>query len=210
MSMQIPLVIALWEHAGFVGRRRVVVANTPNLVLQGFNDIVSAVGVHPGPDYAAWKAAHGGKEPTVGLYEHVNYGGAVLTLTAGAYANIHRLFNFGDVISSVAINPALPMAAAITPIPLVVEIFEHANFDGRRAAIVEDVPNVPAYLGWEFNDLVTAVRVKPGPNYTPGVKAQLFRDVGFLGGSIQLDPGDFPNIGASHGFNDVVSSIKVR
>ena len=116
MPIQIPLVVALWEHAGFGGRKRLLVEDTPNLILQAFNDTASAIGVHPGPDYAAWKAAHGGKEPTVGFYEHVNYGGAVLILTTGAYANIHLLFNFGDQISSVRFNPTPPGAGTISPI----------------------------------------------------------------------------------------------
>ena len=139
----IPLVIALWEHAGFGGRKRLMVEDTPNLVLQVFNDKAPAVGVHPGPDYAAWKNAHGRKETTVGLYEHVNYGDAVLLLTTGAYANIHLLFNFGDVISSVRFNPTPPGAGTIAPIPLIVELYEHANFTGNRLVVVEDAADIP-------------------------------------------------------------------
>jgi hypothetical protein len=142
-----------------------------------------------------------------GLYEHANYGGAALILTAGAYANIHLLFNFGDVVSSVRINPAQSAAGTISPIPLVVELYEHASFNGNRLVIVENAVNIPSSFGSEFNDVTTAVRVKAGPNFTAGKKAELFRDVNFAGGSIQLAPGDYPNIGASHGFNDVVSSV---
>lgn len=49
-----------------------------------------------------------------------------------------------------------------------------------------------------------------GPSYEPGMKIRLFRDVNYMGGEVALDPGDYPNIGVSHGFNDVVSSVKVR
>lgn len=45
----IPLVVALWEHANFHGRKRLLVADTPSLVNQVFNDKTSAVGVHRGP-----------------------------------------------------------------------------------------------------------------------------------------------------------------
>ena len=210
MAMQIPLVVALWEHAGFGGRKRVIVENTPSLVLQAFNDKVSAIGVHRGPDYDAWKNAHGKQEPTVGFYQHINYGGAVLILPAGEYGNIHLLYNFGDVISSVKFNVTPPQTHPIQPIPLVVELYESVNYSGRRAVMVQDVPNIISYLGSEFNDITTSVRVKKGPNYTAGIKAELYRDVNYMGGSIQLDPGDYPNIGVSHGFNDVVSGIRFK
>src|SRR5262249_30826046 len=186
-----------------------IVENTTNLLLQAFNDKTSAIGVHPGPDYAAWKTAHGGREPTVGLYEDINFGGAALILTNGAYANIHLLYNFGDQISSVRFNPPSGSAGTISPIPLVVELYENANFTGNRLVVVEDSANVILDFGSEFNDVVTSVRVKQGPNYAPGKQAQLFRDITYLGGKIDLPPGDYPDIGASHGFNDVVSSVKV-
>ena len=207
--MQIPVVVALWQHVGFGGYRRLLVEDTTNLVLQAFNDKVSAIGIHRGPDYDAWKKAHGGKEPTVGFYEHINYGGRALILTAGAYANIHSLFKFGDVISSVKFNPPFPAAPIIQPIPLAVEVYEHANFKGKQAVIVENVPHLINYLGPEFNDIITSVKVKKGPNYTTGKKAQLFQHVQYKGKSIELDIGEYPNIGKSHNFNDVVSSIKV-
>jgi len=206
----IPLVVALWENTNFGGRKRLLVDDTPILSLLAFNDTTSAVGVHPGPDYAAWKAAHGGKEPTVGLYENVNFGGAALILTTGAYASIHRLFNFGDAVSSVRFNPPPPSAAAITPIPLIVELFQHDNFNGNRLVVVEDSASLSGDFGSEFNDVVTSVRVTSGPNFVAGKVAQLFRDANFGGGKIDLPPGSYPNIGASHGFNDAVSSIKVR
>jgi Beta/Gamma crystallin len=207
--MSIPLVLVLWEHPGFGGRRRTFVGDTVNLATDGFNDTASAVGVHPGPGYAAWKAANGGAEPTVTLYEHAGYGGAALTLKAGAYANIHMLFNFGDAVSSLRFNAPAAAAPTISPIRLVVELFEHANFTGRRAVIVENVSNVIAYLGSDWNDIVSSARVTAGPNFTAGNAALLFRDANYLGGSISLPPGNYPNIGASHAFNDVVSSVQV-
>jgi hypothetical protein len=91
-----------------------------------------------------------------------------------------------------------------------VELFADANFTGNRIVVVEDSSNVISDFGSEFNDVVTSVRVKQGPSFAPGKQAQLFRDVDFLGGKIDLPPGEYPNIGTSHGFNDVVSSIKVR
>jgi hypothetical protein len=213
----IPLVVALWEHVAFGGRHRLVVADTPWLGYQDFNDLTSSVGVHPGPDYEQWKAQHGGEEPTVQLYQDVNYGGAALVLTTGSYSSIHLLYNFGDVISSVRM-PAGPDAGAqhspvpanpIAPIPLVVTIWKDIKFNGSHAVIVENMPWIGGYLGNDWNDVISAVRVEPGPNYN-GERARLFRDAGWLGGSIDLDVGDYPNIGQSHGFNDVTSSVQVR
>src|SRR5262245_17714950 len=119
----IPLVVALWEHTGYVGRKRLMVADTPDLTRYVFNDKTSAIGIHPGPDYGAWKAANGGREPTVGFYEHVNYGGASLVLTTGGYSNIHLPHGFGDVISSVRFNPPPVVAHPISPLPLIVELY---------------------------------------------------------------------------------------
>jgi hypothetical protein len=78
--MAIPLVLVLWENANFGGCRRSLVSDTPDLGGQGFNDVTSSVGVHPGPDYFTYKNAHGGAEPTVTLYEDIGYGGAALEL----------------------------------------------------------------------------------------------------------------------------------
>jgi hypothetical protein len=208
--MSVPLVVALWENQGFSGRKRLFVEDARDLNFFGFTDKTSAIGVHPGPDYVAWKAAHPGKEPTVGFYEHPNYGGAVLILTTGAYANIHNLYNFGDIISSVRFNPTPPTAGTIAPIPVIVELYKDANFIGQRIVIVENSVNLVGDFGSDWNDVTTSVKVKPGPNFVAGNQAKLYRDFNYVGGEIDLPPGNYPNIGASHGFNDVVSSIKVR
>jgi len=207
--MQIPLVVALWEHPGFAGRKRLFVENAPNLANNAFDDKVSAIGVHPGPDYAAWKTAHGGQEPTVGFYENPNYGGALIILTMGQYPNIETVYNFNDKISSIKFQAVHPVAGTISPIKLVVEIYADANYTGNRLIVVENSANITAQFGSEFNDVTTSVIVKQGPNYATGNKAQLYRDPNYMGGMIELAPGSYPNIGTSFGFNDVISSIKV-
>lgn len=208
-SRLIPIIVVLWEHVGFRGRRRTLIQDTPNLLLQSFNDKVSSIGIHKGPDYDQWKRIHG-KEPVAEFFEHINYRGKSIILPPGAYANIHSLFGFGDVISSVKFTPSFPEAPEIKPIPLIVEIYEHANFRGKRATIVENVADIISYLGWEFNDVISSVRVIKGPDYSPGMKAHFFQHINYRGRSISLNVGNYPNIGASHGFNDVISSIKVR
>ncbi|HEV2370889.1 MAG TPA: hypothetical protein VGS19_01860 [Streptosporangiaceae bacterium] len=64
----IPLVVALWQGAGFGGAKRLLVEDTPNLDLLGFDDQVNAVGLHPGPDYDAWQQANG-RPPFAVLYD---------------------------------------------------------------------------------------------------------------------------------------------
>jgi hypothetical protein len=127
----IPLVLVLWEHPDFGGRKRLFTTDVSDLSQVAFNDTASAIGVHPGPDYASFKAANGGREPTVAVYEHSNFGGAFSILTIGSYPNIHRMLNLGDAISSVRFNPPPAIPGTIAPIPLVVELFEHPNFGGR-------------------------------------------------------------------------------
>jgi hypothetical protein len=217
--MEIPLVLALWQHPGFGGARRLLVESTRDLGRQGFDDKTSAVGVHPGPDYAAWKAAHGRREPSVTLYERPGYRGAALTLSAGAYPDIGLLFNFNDTASSVRfnavvgagrINPTPQRARPIAPIPLVVTLYKDADRTGDAAGVVENVPDLGAYLGGDFNDAVTSVRVRPGPDFAAGRTAELYRDPGFRGGSIRLAPGVYRHLGESHGFDDVISAVRVR
>ena len=210
MAIQIPLVVALWEHPNYTGRRRLVVEDIRDLTRLSFNNIASSVGVHPGPDYTAWKAANGGKEPTVGLYADTNYGSAVLMLKAGGYPNIRTLYNFEDTISSVKFNPAILVAHSITPVPLIVELYKD-GFNGNYIVVVENCPDISAVFGSDFNDVTTAVRVKKGPDWTAGNVAKLFRNTDYNPQpGIDLPPGDYPNIGTSHSFNDVVSSIQVR
>lgn len=197
---KIPIIVALWQHSGYGGRRVLLTEDTPILSRFNFNDITSAIGIHPGPDFDP--AAH----YAVAFYEHANYGGARIVLTPGAYPSLSP-WNFNDKISSVDFNPK-PNVPVISPIPLVVELYEHSNYRGKKCIILEDVADIHSYA--EFGDIVSSVKVFRGPNYTPGKKAVLYRDVNYRGGSIELDVGSYPNIGTTHGFNDVLSSIKVR
>ena len=206
--MMVPLVAALWEHINFQGRKRVFVSDTPNLVLKSFNDTTSSIRVHPGPDYIQWKNINGGREPSISFFQDINFGGESITLTVGEYPNIHNVFNFGDLISSVKFNfpPQIPIT--ISPISVIAELFIDQNYSGSRIVIVEDSSDIPGDFVSEFIDAVSSAIVTPGPNYTAGDKAQLFSDVNWGGTHIDLYPGSYPNIGTSHEFN-VAKSIKI-
>jgi len=47
--INIPIMVVLWEHAGYGGRRLVLTQDTPDLGVYGFHDMASSIGIHPGP-----------------------------------------------------------------------------------------------------------------------------------------------------------------
>lgn len=199
----IPIIVVLWEHTGFGGRRLALTDDTPDLGVYGFHDMASAIGIHPGPNYVA------GTKHEVSFYEHSLYGGAQLVLTGPAcYPSLIRPHNFNDVISSVKLNHGAPGTATITPIPVVVELYEHTNYTGRKFIVVQNIGNLHTYGA--FGDIVSSAKVMQGPNFVLGKKAKLSRDVGGGGGSIELAPGNYPDLHASHGFGDVCSSVYVN
>jgi len=198
----IPIIVMLWEHPGYQGRRVVLTEDTPDLGAYGFHDMASSITIHPGPNYAP------GSRHEVSFYEHSLYGGAQLVLTGpAAYPDLARPYTFNDVISSVNFGQGHPATFQIAPISIVAELYEHANFTGRRFLVVQNVPNLHTYAA--FGDVVSSVKVKQGPNFVAGKKAKLCRDVGGVGGCIELPPGDYPNLHNSHAFGDVCSSVYV-
>jgi hypothetical protein len=224
----IPLVVALWEGAGYHGHKRLVVEDTPNLDLLGFNDQAHAVGIHPGPDYAAWQAAHG-QPPFAVLYDDNDYesNGWIMY---GGLPDIGAM-NFGG-ISSVRICPPITrdtvdaydlglidpgnpgrdefqaVDATIAPIPLVVELYVDAPFRGHRIVIVEDSASLADDFGAEFAGSASSVQVYAGPDYT-GQSAILFDLEDYAGRPKGLRPGSYPDL-TPLGFNDAARSIKVR
>jgi hypothetical protein len=107
-------------------------------------------------------------------------------------------------------------------VPLVVTLYEDKGFQGRRIVIVESCENIAKFFGDEYNDVATSVVVRKGPNYNylPATRStlspfsqshyhvDLFEESNYGGKRIQLIPGEYPNIGDSHNFNDAASSIQ--
>jgi len=212
--ISIPLVAALWENPNFGGRRRVLAKDEPNLVSEGFDNVVSSIGVHPGPSYNEWKLKNGGKEPTVGFYKDLYFGGAALILTTGAYADIKTLFNFNDVISSVLFNPTPAGAKPIVPIPLIVHIFKNSQCGGQETQIVENTFNISDYLGGDWNDAISSAWIEAGPDYTGSEKARFWEDKPTSqmpfgsGGHMDLAVGTYLDFKQLH-FNDKTSAIQL-
>ncbi len=237
--MMIPLVIALWEGSGFHGHKRLLVEDTPKLDLLEFNDVAQAIGVHPGPDYDAWKNANGGQAPFVVLYEEESYQGRGLVLEGGM-GNLDTLiqdYDFHNRASSLRICPPIlrkdvdlhflgvvgdpqrtpTLDATIAPIPLVVELYVDVGFKGKKLVVVENSSNLAADFGDVFRASASSVQVIKGPNYN-GEVARLFPHEGFNGQPLVLQAGSFipslqvgsyPDLVALN-FNDSARSIIVR
>jgi hypothetical protein len=226
----IPLVVALWQGAGYQGAKRLLVDDMPNLERAGFNDATLAVGIHPGPDYTVWMNSHGGQKPFAVLYEDADYEGAGWKFIGGLpdlgpYA-------LGSSTSSVRICPPLlregldqeipgikspdpggsespTLDSPIRPIPLVVELFTDAQYGGNRITVVENSASLAADFGGAFGGSVSSVQVMAGPDFN-GQKALLFENEGFTGERIALEVGSYPDLGAWGNFNDRTCSVTVR
>ncbi len=199
----IPVIVVLWEHSGYGGRRIVLTEDTPDLGVYGFHDMASSIGIHPGPNYVA------GTRHQISFYEHSLYGGAQLILEGpGAFPSLIRPYNFNDVISSVNFSQGAPGTGTISPIPVVAELYEHANYGGRKFLVLQNISNLHTYAA--YGDVVSSVKVMEGPNFVAGKKLKLCRDLGGVGGCIELAPGNYPNLHTSHAFGDVCSSAYVN
>lgn len=76
---------------------------------------------------------------------------------------------------------------------LIVELYEGWGFSGKRAVIVDSVPDVTP-LG--MYDRIFSLRVFKGPAYraSPDHKVVLYDQVGYKGNRLPLAPGFYPNI----------------
>jgi hypothetical protein len=243
--IEIPLVVVLWENANFGGRKRVFVDNQGTLANgttdrtwqcsgsgdqqfcamdctsgPDFNDMASAVGVHPGPDYQSF-INRTGRQPTVTLFADAGFSGRSIKLAAGTYNDLSSL-GFNDTASSLAIDytqalgPAtiLPTGTA-TPfpsIPYVVRLHS-ASYDRKQACqeadtvitLVESSADLAGDYG--FNDVTSWVEVLGGTAGF-GSSVKLFTDPGFGGSFISTSTiGDWKV--ADSGFGDLTSSVKI-
>ena len=217
LAQSIPLVVALWENVDYSGTRRLIVSDISNLGAMNFDNKASAIGIHKGPNYDAWKIANGGNEPMVAFYSSINYNLEPLLLTTGAYANIHNQLGFGNVISSIRFNPSNPSSSAPTTsnpahtignIPLKVTLYNNAFFSGYMATVLQDIPDTGQYLGREFHDSVTNIRIEPGPNYQTSSRVDVCEHFNYGGNCYRLGLGSF-DIGSNpFDFNDKLDSIR--
>ncbi len=197
----IPIIVRLPGHADYGGRQCTLTEDTPDLSVHDFNDIASAIAIHPGPNY------NPSVKYVVSFFAGPYYTGAQLVLGPGGYDDLSHPYNFNDIISSVKFNQDVAWAYTISPIPVVAELYEHSNYQGRRLIVVQNLQDLHTWA--DFGDKVSSVKVLPGPNYVPGSQVILFEDTNYSGGQLPLSPNEYPNLGAM-GFNDKASSIKVH
>jgi Beta/Gamma crystallin len=198
----IPIVVKLSEDVDFRGRQCTLTEDVPDLSVYDFDHKASAISIHPGPNYTP------GAKYAVSFFSGQHYTGAQLVLQPGGYDDLRHPYNFDNLISSVKFNQDIVGAYGITPIPVVAELYQHKNYQGRKLIVVQDLPDLHAWA--DFGDIVGSVKVFRGPNYLPGSKLKLFEDKSWSGGHIDLDVADYPDLGVSpFHFNDKASSVKV-
>lgn len=157
-STPIPLVVVLWKDQHYGGTKRELVVDTPNLKLQGFNDTASSVGVHPGPDYLAWKQSHGGREPTVTLYTDAGGLGKSIVLSTGIYPDL-KAYAMNDAVSSVYFSDAQPTAtpsgtaASFNSIPFVLRFTNGSEM----LWMIESTQDIGGDYGSNWNDAAKSV-----------------------------------------------------
>lgn len=113
MALTPRLVVEVFEHINYQGRKVTVIDSVVNTGEVGLQDIISSIKIYKGPGFRAapnYKAI---------FHEHVNHQGRRLILAPGYYPSIHEIpYNFGDVISSIsfisAANPILSEYGAIS------------------------------------------------------------------------------------------------
>lgn len=212
MPVVIPrLIVEVFEHPNFGGRRGYIFEPVSFTADIGFQDNISSVKIYKGPNFKSnpnYKAI---------LHEHWHFQGRKLVLGPGFYPNLHdMIYNFTDNISSINFGSVLETAGPEWgTVPLIVECYEHAEFQGRKITILRDIAHT-GDLG--LHDMISSVRIFKGPDFPrEGANVAFFEHVDFEGAqfSIRMEPMDYkkeiPNFAFLPGrFNDVVSSIKIE
>jgi len=200
----IPIITVLWSNENFTGRRVSLTENTPALEQLEYNVLrPSSIGIHRGPSFDPQKKYR------VSFFKDADYKGAQLVLEGpGLYPSLSQPYNFNDMISSVRFNHGVQEPGPIGPIPVVVEIYYHANFQGIKEIILEDVPDLLGHFMHNMNETVSSIKVFRGPDYG-GEKARFYKDPHGNGSPLELGVGDYPNIHAN-GYGDKISSIYIK
>jgi hypothetical protein len=173
--------ITVFEDVGFDGGSETFNADVPNLVAEGWNDVISSFRIRGGGD---WEVC-----------EDVNYRGRCLVVS-GDNANLVPS-GWNDRISS--IRRARAGGGGGGGGGAGVTIFEHVDYDGGSETFNADVPNLVSE-GW--NDVISSFRIRGGA-------WEMCEDVNYRG-RCRTFASDTPNL-VPLGWNDRISSMrKVR
>ena len=205
------LVVEIFRDPYFRGPRGLVIANVPFTGDIGFQDTISSVRVFRGPGYST------SPNYKVLFHEHRDYRGRQLVLGAGYYPSLHDIaYDFGDIISSISFGPSLVTTGPdYGTIPLIVEVYQHVDFKGKKVTILRDVSHTNQ-IG--LHDAISSIRVFRGPNFPlSGCKAIFYEHIEFEGQSLEIPLSpleyhkEFPNLHTqSRYFGDIISSIKLE
>ena len=210
MALAPRLVVEVFQHVNYGGRKITVVDSIPNTEGIGAQDLISSVKIYKGPGFTAapnYKAI---------FYEHPNYKGQKLVLAPGYYPNIHQIpYNFGDVISSIGFSPAAnPTPPEYGAIPLVIEAFREIDFRGQKCIIMRDVSDLKE-IG--MDNSISSMRIQRGPNFPfSGCRAVCYEHPNFEGRRMAIPLNnreykvDLRNMNtAPQSFSNLISSIKI-
>jgi regulation of enolase protein 1 (concanavalin A-like superfamily) len=205
------LVVEIFRDPYFRGPRGVVIDNVPFTADIGFQDNISSARVYRGPGYAT------SPNYKVIFHEHRDYKGRQLVLSPGYYPSFHDIaYNFGDIISSISFGPAMVTTGPdYGTIPLIVEVYQHVNFQGRKVTVLRDISHTNQ-IG--LHDAISSIRVFRGPNFPPtGCKAIFYEHIEFDGQALEIPLGpleyhkELPNLHTQpRFFGDIISSIKLE
>ena len=216
MALTPRLVVEVFEHVNYQGRKVTVIDSVVNTEEVGLQDIISSIKIYKGPGFRAapnYKAI---------FHEHANHQGRRLILAPGYYPSIHEIpYNFGDLISSISFTPAAnPTPPEYGAIPLVVQVYRDIDFRGTRGVIMRDVSD---FREIGLDNSVSSMQIQRGPNFpSGGCRAIFYQQPNFEGQrlTVPLGPRDFQvrlrNLhdarslrNSAQPFLNVVSSVKV-
>jgi len=215
MPVVVPrLVVEVFEHPNFQGRRGYITDPVRFTGQIGFQDNISSVKVYKGPGFRVasdYKAV---------FHEHIDFQGRKLILAPGFYPNLHDVtFNFPDRVSSISFSSTVGEAGPDWgTIPYVVECYMDVDFKGTKATILRDVVNLRDEQGgtW-FEDRISSVRIFKGPDAPPqGGQIIFYEHPNFEGAQLPINmrPMDFkkeiPNLHIlPQSFGDIISAVKI-
>jgi hypothetical protein len=221
--MSIPFVVRLWEDVNFKGTRRNIVTTENDLNRQLFNDKTSSIEVCDVPNVpgSSW----------VKVYQHAGFQGRYLPLKDFCkYKNIHGVLGFGDIVSSLDLNPNINPGDRIISdgirytgsrdmqVFLILQVFDKPNCssDAHYAYVVENITKMTDYFGNEFDDKIQSIYCDFGPSH-PNTnlhryKAVVYEHNDYSGASMEITPwggdgyGYYNNLG---NLKNKISSIKI-
>ena len=216
MPVIIPrLVVEIFQHTRFRGRRGYVIEPVRFTGDIGFQDNISSVRVYKGSSYAS------SPNYKVLLHQHHNFQGKKLPLGPGVYPNLHDIaYNFGDTISSISFGSVLEVAGPEWgTTPLIVECYQDVEFRGRKLTVLRDIANLLDAQGrsW-FEDRISSIRILKGPDCpSEGADVIFYEHPDFEGESltVRMNPMDFkkelPNLHLLFdSFGDTISAVKIE